>query len=467
MYCDECRAPLSSYRDHVIRISRNLTSHSIAMQVRDSSTVNRKWGFQLPTVVVGLAMVVVASFTVMPFYIDAFASPSHTASNTASGLNIRGLNGDPYGVHTAIRVLTFLGPKYSLAIDLANHEIDGGLETPSSMCRSTVGCVAAVNGDYYGVTRKGQPDPGDEVGGIIQNCVLLHTPEIAHQQADLDGQQVGEGLDWSVSVDINGVTVPITAVNQELPMKYPNVNLPLTGNLLFTMPFDLRTPSAAGRLNYEFIQVNSTTSPTTSTTTSPTTSTTTSPTTSTTTSPTTSTTTIPIISPTASPTAINTATELELVAQTTNAVRVRAGHVDISAPAGSSFASLQVGDTVTMTTTSTAGCNNIGGHPILLNDGAVVPISAADTYMAQKYARTVIGWTASGETVIMIVAGTDDKSGATGHQLVGLLRSLRVVTALDLDGGDSTALYANRRIYYHAGRGERPVSTGLLVVQNP
>jgi exopolysaccharide biosynthesis protein len=87
--------------------------------------------------------------------------------------------------------------------------------------------------------------------------------------------------------------------------------------------------------------------------------------------------------------------------------------------------------------------------------------------MAQKYARTVIGWTASGETVIMTVAGTDDKSGATGHQLVGLLQSLHVVTALDLDGGDSTALYVDRRIYYHAGRGERPVSTGLLVVHNP
>jgi hypothetical protein len=436
------------------------------MKVRDSPTVRRKCGFHLPAVV-GLALIVVASFAVMPFYVDAFASPSHTASDTASGLNLLGVNGDPYGVHTAIRVLTFNGSQYSLAIDLANHEIDGGLETPSSMCRSTVGCVAAVNGDYYDVTRKGQPDPGDEAGGIIQNCVLMHTPEIAHQQADLDGQQVGEGLDWSVSVDINGVAVPITAVNQELPMKYPNVNLRLTGNLLFTTPFDLRTPSAAGRLNYEFRQLNNTSSPTTSTTTSPTTSTTTGPTTSTTTGPTTSTTTGPTTIPIISPTTINTSTELELVAQTTNAVRVRAGHVDISAPTGSSFASLQVGDIVTMTTTSTAGCNNIGGHPILLNDGAVVPISAADTYMAQKYARTVIGWTASGETVIMIVAGTDDKSGATGHQLVGLLRSLHVVTALDMDGGDSTALYVNRRIYYHAGGGERPVSTGLLVVKNP
>ncbi len=330
-------------------------------------------------------------------------------------------------MHAPIHVLTFNGPQYSLAIDLANHEIDGGVETPSSMCRSTVGCVAAVNGDFYDVTHKGKPDPGDEVGGIIQNCVLLHTPEIAHQQVDLDGQQVNEGLDWSVSVDVNGVTVPITAINQELPMRYLNVNLPLAGTLLFTTQYALRTPSAAGRLTYEFIQVNGTTSPTT----------------------------------------INTTAEFELVAQTTNAVRAPAGHVDISAPTGSPFASLQVGDTITMTTTSAAGCNNIGGHPILLNDGVVVPISPTDTYMAQRYARTVIGWTASGETVIMIVAGTDDKSGATGYQLDRLLQSLHVVTALDLDGGDSTALYANGRIYYHAGRAERPISTGLLVVQNP
>ena len=419
------------------------------MQIRESRTDSRQWGFQLPAVVVGLALVVIGSFTVMPF-IGAFAS-TPKASDLANGLNLRGVNGDLYGVHTAIRVLTFNGSQYSLAIDLANHEIDGGLETPSSMCRSTIGCVAAVNGDYYDVTRKGQPDPGDEVGGIIQNCILLHTPEIAHQQVDLGGRQVNQRLNWSVSVDVNGVTVPITAVNQELPMKYPNVNLPLTGNLLFTAPYALRTPSAAGRLNYEFIQVNNSTSPATSTTTSPATSTTTSP----------------IISPTVSPTTINTSTELELVAEATNAVRVRAGHVDISAPTGSSFASLKVGDTVTMTTTSTAGCNNIGGHPILLNNGAVVPISLADKYLAQKYARTVIGWTASGETVIMIVAGTDDRSGATAHQLVRLLQSLHVVTALDLDGGNSTALYVNSRIYYHAGRGERPVSTGLLVVQNP
>ena len=421
----------------MIHNSSSVLSRASAIQIRASRGISRGRGFQLPTIVVGLAIAVIASFTVMPLSVDevASASPTTTVTTIASELNVHAINGAQYGVHAPIHVLTFTGSQYSLAIDLANHEIDGGEETPSSMCRSTVDCVAAVNGDFYDVTHKGKPDPGDEVGGIIQNCVLLHTPEISHQQVDLDGRQVNDGLNWSVSVDVNGVNVPITAINQELPMSYVNVNLPLAGTLLFTTQYALRIPSGAGRLTYEFIQVNGTTSPTTS--------------------------------PTTSHTTINTTTELELVAQTTNAVRVPANHVFISAPTGSTLATLQVGNTVTMTTTSSAGCNNIGGHPILLNDGAVVPISPSDIYMDQKYARTVIGWTQSGQTVIMIVAGTDDKSGATGHQLVMLLQSLNVVTALDLDGGDSTALYANGHIYYHAGRAERPVSTGLLVVRSP
>ena len=405
-------------------------------------------------------MVVVASCTVMSFYVVANASPYGAATYGASALRVRGLDGHPYGVHTAVRILTISGSQYSLETDLANHEIDGGLETPSSMCRSTVGCVAAINGDYYDVTPKG-PDPGDEVGGVIRNCVLLHTPEIAHQQADLDGQEVSDGLDWGVNVDVNGVIVPINSVNQERPMSYSGVRLPLAGNMLFSSPFDLQTPSAKDRLTYQFVQVNATTSTTTSTTTTTEATTTTAATT------TTTTTAIPLISPPVSPTTINTSTELELVAQTSDAIRVRAGYVDISAPSGSPFAQLKTGDTVTMTTTSTAGCNNIGGHPILLDHGEVVPVSAADTYMAQKYARTVIGWTASGETIVMIVAGRDGKSGATGHELVELLKSLHVVTALNLDGGDSTSLYVDGHITYHAGRGERPVSTGILVVRNP
>ena len=53
-------------------------------------------------------------------------------------------------------------------------------------------------------------------------------------------------------------------------------------------------------------------------------------------------------------------------------------------------------------------------------------------------------------------------------QLVKLLRSLNVVTALGPDGGMSPTLYVKGRVLTKSSRGsERPVSTALLVVRNP
>jgi exopolysaccharide biosynthesis protein len=357
----------------------------------------------------------------------AGVTPAAFANTTASGLHVYAVNGRRYGVLTPIHVVSFSDSQYTLKIGVAHHSIDGGRQTPSTMCRTTAGCVAAVNGDYFNITPRGQPDPGDEVGGIIQNCVLLHTPEIAHQQANLDAQSVSQGLNWKSVVDVNGTNVPITAINLELPMSYVKVHLPLAGTLLYTSSYALRTPSAVGRITYQFTQVDNSVSPTT----------------------------------------INSTAGLVFVAATAQALNVSAGQVDISAPLGSTLASLQVGDTVSLTTTSTAGCNNIGGHPILIDHGVIAPIDPADTYMTTPYARTVIGWTASGATVIMTVGGKDGKSGATAHQLISLLQSLSVVTAIDLDGGQSTTLYEKGRVNVRISHGnERPVSTGLLVVQN-
>jgi exopolysaccharide biosynthesis protein len=375
-------------------------------------------------------MIGIASSTAAPLSASVAAAsvaPSVAGVTGEEGLHIFAIRGREYGVLTAIHVLAFSGSRYKVRIVLAHHALDRGEQTPSSMCRTTAHCVAAVNGDFFDMTRSGVPDPGDEVGGIIQNCVLLHTPETPHQQVNLDGQSVSEGLNWSDTVDVNGVNVPITAINQQLPMSYVKVHLPLAGTLLFTSPYALLTPSATGRVTYEFAQVDGS----------------------------------------ARPNRINTTAQLELVAKTVRAVKVRAGYVDISAPSGSTLSSLRVGETVTMTTTSTAGCDNIGGHPILINQGVVARIVPADIYMVKPYARTAIGWTASGETVIMTVDGKDGVSGATAYQLVRLLQSLNVVTALDLDGGNSTTFYAKGRILNRPSLGtERPVSTSLVVVRN-
>lgn len=367
------------------------------------------------------------AFVAGAFLIATFGVGNAASSATsASGLDLSSLNGAPYGVHAPVHVLTFNSAQYALQVGLANHAVDGGVETPSSVCNATTSCVAAVNGDFFDVTNAGlTASAADEVGGIIRNCVLLHTPEIAHEQVNLTDESVSNGLNWSSTVDINGSSLAITGINQELPMSYLGVDVPLSGTLLFTSLYALRTPSVSGRVNYEFA-----------------------------------------VDGTQSPTTINSSTALRFLGQTSKAVKVSAGRVDISAPMGTVLSTLMPGSTVTLATTSTGGCNNIGGHPILFDQGVVGPINRADAYMASPYARTVVGWTSSGETVIMSVGGVDGHSGATMFQLVTMLYSLGVVTALDLDGGESTTLYDQGHVIYPSASTERPVSTSLLVVQN-
>ena len=157
---------------------------------------------------------------------------------------------------TQIHVLTFNGSQYSVAIGLAHDAIDGGIQTPSTMCKNTPGYVAAVNADFFDLTPPNVSRPGDEVGGVIQNCVLLHSPEISHQQANLDGHSVSNGLNWSSTLTVNGTNVPIAAINQELPLSYSTISLPLDGTLLYSAPYalDIRPPRGAGPA-YEFTQV--------------------------------------------------------------------------------------------------------------------------------------------------------------------------------------------------------------------
>jgi exopolysaccharide biosynthesis protein len=374
-----------------------------------------------------LAVVVVGITSVLAFSAETRIAPPASGAASTNGINVYPMAGASYGVHAPVRLLTFFGSQYTLKIGLANNTVDGGEEKPSAMCQATTGCVAAVNGDFFDVLNAGaKTDPGDEVGGIIRNCVLLHTPEIAHNQINLDELSVSNGLNWSSVIDVNGTSVPITAINQELPMSYVGVHLPLRGTLLYTAPYALKTPAVASRTTYEFAPIDGAVNPTT----------------------------------------INTTADLKYLGRTSKALKVTANRVDISAAPGTPLATLSVGSAVTLTTTSTAGCDNLGGHPIILNNGVASPINGTDAYMNSPSPRSVVGWTAAGETVVMSVGGADGKSGATMSQLIAMLTSLDVETALDLDGGGSTTLYANGQVVYPNLKAERPVSTGLLIVRS-
>jgi len=341
-------------------------------------------------------------------------------------LHLARVSGRTFDIRTDVHVLWWTGHRYHVAIGIARHAIDNGVQTPQSMCRSTSGCVAATNADFFAVGAPGTFDPGDSVGGIVRNCVLLHTPEISHQQVDLTTGAVSQGLEWSTTLDINGSSVPVTAINQMLPLSYSQVQLPLSGTLVYTPAYGQRTPSAAGRITYVFKDVRGTTTPT----------------------------------------RINSTAQLMLVARSLRSLKVKPGHVDISVPISSTLSVLAHGDVVTMSTASTAGCNNIGGHPILLDQGVAIPIDPADTALVRPYARTALGWTSTGATVIVTVDGRDGVSGATAYQLTALLESLHVITAIALDGGYSTSLYARGKTMNKPASGqERPVATALLVLR--
>ena len=343
------------------------------------------------------------------------------------GIYVYPVDGVPFGVRAPIHLVTFYGAPYSLKVGLAHNKVDGGLETPSAICRSTTGCVAAVNGDYFAVPNSKKPDAGDAVGGIVSGCTLVHTPEVSHQQADLDDGTVSTQFTWNASLAMGTTSLAINAINQELPLSYVGVSDPLRGTLLFTSSYALPTPTASGRFTYQFKEMSTTQSPTT----------------------------------------INSTAQLQYIGRTSSAIHVLAGRVDISASNSTTLASLVAGDMVTLTTNSTMGCDDIGGHPIILNDGVTGAVGASDASIKDPSPRTIVGWTSMGETVILSVGGTDGRSGANWTQLLAILRSLNVETALDLDGGSSTSMFANGRSIYSARASERPVSTALLVIEAP
>lgn len=348
-------------------------------------------------------------------------------ASAAVGIYVYPVDGAPFGVRAPIHLVSFYGAPYSLEVGLAHNKVDAGLETPSAICRATAGCVAAVNGDYFAVPNSKKPAAGDAVGGIVSGCTLEHTPEVSHQQADLDDGTVSTQFTWNASLAMGGTSLAINAINQQLPLSYVGVSDPLRGTLLFTSSYALPTPTASGRFTYQFKEVSTTQSPTT----------------------------------------INSTAQLQYIGRTSSAIHVLAGRVDISASNSTTLASLVAGDVVTLTTNSTMGCDDIGGHPIILNNGVTGAVGASDASIKDPSPRTIVGWTSMGETVILSVGGTDGRSGANWTQLLAILRSLNVETALDLDGGSSTSMFANGRSIYSARASERPVSTALLVIEAP
>lgn len=114
--------------------------------------------------------------------------------------------------------------------------------------------------------------------------------------------------------------------------------------------------------------------------------------------------------------------------------------------------------------------------PLLMLDGKNMSISA-DDFSRKRHPRTAVGKMADGSTMLLVVDGRFEESA--GMNLVELQQTMRwlgCVTALNLDGGGSSAMYisgepdhgivnypSDNKKYDHAG--EREVANTVLVVQ--
>ena len=152
----------------------------------------------------------------------------------------------------------------------------------------------------------------------------------------------------------------------------------------------------------------------------------------------------------------------------------RQGGVVIAAPRTSTEGTqiqtgLLPGESVTLDwTTGWPGVNEtIGGNPTLLENGAETigecPTSAA---FCGRNPRTGIGLDSSGRVLLVTVDGRQDRSvGMTLSEFADLFRYLGATSALNLDGGGSTTMWARGQVVNRiSDPSERPVGSAILVV---
>ncbi|MBW4641959.1 MAG: phosphodiester glycosidase family protein [Goleter apudmare HA4340-LM2] len=123
----------------------------------------------------------------------------------------------------------------------------------------------------------------------------------------------------------------------------------------------------------------------------------------------------------------------------------------------------------------------IGGGPQLLPELTSVPEGFVDHTNGrdalgsnQANARTAVGITDDGSVILLMVSqksSTPNKSGISLPALAGLMKTLGIQKAMNLDGGSSSSLYYNGKTFYgkvdSAGNAiKRPVKSVLLVQEN-
>jgi hypothetical protein len=154
---------------------------------------------------------------------------------------------------------------------------------------------------------------------------------------------------------------------------------------------------------------------------------------------------------------------------------IEPGDLVVAGPADTYLASLVPGTTVQLVITITAGWETamqaIGGREFLLRDGAT-DIDPHPSIADQHHPRTAIGVTATGAVILAVVDGRNAgySAGVTDAELASVMAQQGAVNAINLDGGNSTAMSLRQPgdgavsiVNRPSGGSEQAVSNALLL----
>jgi exopolysaccharide biosynthesis protein len=112
--------------------------------------------------------------------------------------------------------------------------------------------------------------------------------------------------------------------------------------------------------------------------------------------------------------------------------------------------------------------DTVGGHPMLVRDGAVVARQCSGSFCG-KNPRTAIGLTGGRQILLVVVDGRRKGSqGVTLAQMGQIMRSLGARFALNLDGGGSSTMVIKGKVRNVPSDGkQRKVSSAVLVLTGP
>ncbi len=112
----------------------------------------------------------------------------------------------------------------------------------------------------------------------------------------------------------------------------------------------------------------------------------------------------------------------------------------------------------------------IQGGPTLIENYKIANYDEnfKESFLMKKHPRTIIGESSDGKLILMVVDGRTPyhSEGLTIEELKELLVKMKFKNALNLDGGGSTCIYFNNRLYNlpsDSGK-EREISYGLLIL---